>query len=94
MKIAILSLVLFASPAMAVTQAQVKEVQTICAKMEDTVSKLRRLATTAEIALGGDDFQLPFSARTYTLTSSQKTDINNYYNSLKAQLQAQLNDLP
>lgn len=89
-------LLLLAMPAYApLTLNQVNTVRDISARMLLTVNKLSRLANTTYAAMTqGNNFTLDFSTQTYSLSASQQQDIVNYYQDLKAQLQAQLNALP
>jgi len=90
-----LFLLLAVSSDAAITQGQTKQIQKACFKIQDITTKLFRLATLTSNAISnGNIYSIDFSTQSYSFTSQQQQDVVNYYQSLKAQLQSQIDAMP
>lgn len=79
----------------AITQAQIVQVSTTTAAIQNTVNNFAVLVSIVQpLITASNTYSLYFSTNTVSLTAQQQQDIVSYYQSLKTTLQSQANSLP
>jgi hypothetical protein len=91
-----LSLIALASPGWSViTSAQLEQARQSANQLFQTVQQLQLFISQIKpLVDNGNAYEFNFSTNSVSLTAQQTADIVNYYNSLKAQLQAEYLQLP
>ena len=96
-KIIVVALFLLLAPPSysAVTLAQMQQVAAALKQIIQTAHLMAVLDESSVTAFNrSNTYQLDFSTATYAMTAQQQQDIVTYYQSLKAQLQAEVASLP